>query len=162
MRLLHCAAGGSRRFLTPPARPRKRVPRSFAFFAKGRVPRTPSVAKLRGPILKRNLRPSLVHPHRSSFVEKVETITAHRHCSRALTKPRFTGLRCIYRSFPTRFVHTLKSQERPARSPCASARLPTAWKTRGQTRRTPINSPKTGIPQPSTIKIALLVTDDLY
>jgi hypothetical protein len=53
----------------------RRVPRSFAFFAKGREPRTPAAAKLRRPIAKGNLSPSLIHPYRSGFVEKIETVT---------------------------------------------------------------------------------------
>jgi hypothetical protein len=51
------------------------VPRSFAFFAKGREPRTPAAAKLRHTIAKGNLSPSLIHPCRSGFVEQIETVT---------------------------------------------------------------------------------------
>ena len=61
MRLLHFSAssrgkwgfpsrGGWPRLLISLASPIQRVPRSFAFFAKEGVPRTPAAAKLRHPI----------------------------------------------------------------------------------------------------------------
>ena len=43
---------------------------------EGRVPRMPAAAKLRYPIPKRNLPPSLIHPDRPGFLQKIETITA--------------------------------------------------------------------------------------
>jgi hypothetical protein len=56
------AAGGPS-LLFSPAPPTHWVPRSFAFFAKGRVPRTLTPARQRRVIAKRNLSPSLIHPH---------------------------------------------------------------------------------------------------
>ena len=41
------------------------VPRSFAFFAKGRVPRTPAAAQLRRPTLERNLQILWYRQHRT-------------------------------------------------------------------------------------------------
>jgi hypothetical protein len=74
--LLCPALGGWPRLLITPALPTQWVPRSFAFFAKGRVPRTSAPAKLRHSIPKRNLGPAFIHAHRSSFAQKIETITA--------------------------------------------------------------------------------------
>jgi hypothetical protein len=72
-KLLH---GGWSRLLISPPSPTEWVPRSFAFLAKGRVPRTPTAAKLRRPIPDRNLRPSFIHSHRPGFVQKIEAIAA--------------------------------------------------------------------------------------
>ena len=43
---------------------------------EGRVPRTLAVTVLRRPIPKRNLGPTLIHPHRPNFTEQIEPITA--------------------------------------------------------------------------------------
>ncbi len=55
--------------LTSLASPMKWVPRSFAHFAKGRVPRTPALTVLRRPIPKRNLRPPFIHFHRGRVAQ---------------------------------------------------------------------------------------------
>jgi hypothetical protein len=54
----------------------RRVPSSFAFFAKGRVVRMPAPAKLCRPTTERNLPPAFIHAHRPGFVQEIETITA--------------------------------------------------------------------------------------
>src|SRR5271163_1544747 len=45
-------------------------------FCEGRVPRRSAAAELGHSIAERNLRPLLVHAHRSGFVQEIETITA--------------------------------------------------------------------------------------
>jgi hypothetical protein len=45
-------------------------------FLQGRVPRTLTAAVLGGPVLKRNLPPTFVDPHRLDLAEKIEPVTA--------------------------------------------------------------------------------------
>ena len=110
--------GGWPGLLISQAQPTPWVPRSFAYFAKGRVPRTPTAAKLRHPIPKRNLPPALIHAHRPGFVQKIETVAAPPPLLGCVDQP---SLHRIAMHIPEHHrLHPIKSTPPPSDiQPCA-------------------------------------------